>query len=320
MDVLNSSDLDKMKRFIFGELSEEESQAIEEQLFLDSRFSVEMSSLENDLVDGYVQGGLDDDDRKRFAASLAKSPELQEHVRTARALKRVIEEEKAVSPIPPPGFFGFRSSLTRYAAAAAIILLTIGFFWLLYDGFKLRGDIALKQQSFSDRENEINRLQENITTNEEKIAVMQKELAERQGVSDELARQLEESKAELAQLKKKESMPNYGETEGTQELIAKVTSTDNGRGDTNIGNIKLSPKSVSFDLPFSTGTSYDHYEINIKGSKKPVTVTLDKCDGGKCRITLPKRNLSFSIWGIVGETGTRNMIGVYRLELKKKRN
>ncbi|HRH44279.1 MAG TPA: hypothetical protein PKY82_21780 [Pyrinomonadaceae bacterium] len=85
-----------MKRYLYGEMSEDEVAKIENKIFLDDNYFYDIVNFENELIDLYVRKKLDPDELIRFEKSLKSSPERQTKVANAIALQTIIEEARPV--------------------------------------------------------------------------------------------------------------------------------------------------------------------------------------------------------------------------------
>jgi hypothetical protein len=73
-------------QYLLGDLPEEEQLALERDYFADSEVFERVWEIENDLVDRYVRGRLNREDRKLFEENYLASPVHRERVRVATAL------------------------------------------------------------------------------------------------------------------------------------------------------------------------------------------------------------------------------------------
>src|SRR5262249_42108658 len=101
----NRAQRELMSRYLLGELTEAEQEEIEEAYITDPSFLQELLAMRYELIDGFVQGSLDDSEHKRFEQRLRSSPPLQEKVEFARALFETVEtmhptRHKTIIPEP----------------------------------------------------------------------------------------------------------------------------------------------------------------------------------------------------------------------------
>lgn len=170
--MTEASQIEEMKRYLFGEMSGEESEIIEERIFDDTDFFDELTDLENDLVDRFVCKKLLGEDLARFELSLSKIPERREKIANARALQTIIAEEKsksiAVVAVPSfwekiSSFFNLQIPTLKLAAGALAILLVCAAAFLLYRNWQARNefaDIERQKQQRIELEEKENRLKD----------------------------------------------------------------------------------------------------------------------------------------------------------------
>lgn len=342
MKTPDSSDKEKIKQFIYGELSDEEAEVIEERMFSDTDFFYQITSLEDELVDWYVAEKLKDEELSRFESGLAKSPELQEQVEFAGVLKSKIAEQKELEKSPEvvpaaaaqtsiwkraADLFNFKSPAVQYAMAGLIILLGAGVVWLLFDGYRVREELARAQNERIQRELQISQLNDNISETKQQIINLQEKL--NQADNKDFIRLIDEKKAELEQYEKrleaklKQRNNNSAESETAPPsgiLIAAITPIG-GRGSTpEIApkEVKITDRTVTFQLPLQTETDFEYYEAEVPGFKSEV-IRAGLCKRQICPVKLPvKGNLIFTVWGVNEEIGERKKIGEYQLKLEKK--
>ena len=91
----------ELRRYLLGELTHEEQLAIEEQLFLDGEYLLQLKATEDELIDDYVYDELDSKAREEFETHFLAQPERLDDVRIARALKRYVSTEAALTAPAP---------------------------------------------------------------------------------------------------------------------------------------------------------------------------------------------------------------------------
>ncbi len=106
---------DEIRRYLLGELPEEEAERIEESYFSnDDRFA-EVLAAEDDLIEGFLHGRLDATDRKRFEARFLSTERGRIKVALAAALERASAQH-----LPRR-----RQWIRDLAVAAALVLLVL---------------------------------------------------------------------------------------------------------------------------------------------------------------------------------------------------
>lgn len=336
MKSANPSDIERMKQFIYGEMPDEEAQIVEEELFLDNEFFHELASLENDLIDRYVQKKLTGKELERFEKSLSQSGERQEQVKFARALQHRIAAEKKVESFSPAletsqasiwsklsGLFNLQSSLLPSAAIGLLILLGIAVTVLLLDSYSMRQELARERSEQLRRETELSSLQENIKNAEFQINDLQKKIDEQGEQNENLIRELEERKAEIVRLKQsseqiqRQQKNEINKPPGT--VLATIISLG-GRGGGAPRVLKSSAESVTVQLPIQTESEYESYEVkNAEDQEIAIDKKIISRAGKKYLIaTVAAKTVKFSVIGINRERGERKIIGDFRLNVLKR--
>jgi anti-sigma-K factor RskA len=150
---------DIIRKYLMGDLQLQEQLQVEERLFLDSEYLRTLKAVEDELVDDYVYGELSTDERARFEKYFMSTPERQEALTVAQALKRYVPTNNSLpatsaeiaaaatvtQPIPPQTipakvtFFPFRRAQQpawRLALAAAVILIAVVAAWFIVRNFQ----------------------------------------------------------------------------------------------------------------------------------------------------------------------------------------
>jgi hypothetical protein len=88
-----------IRRFLLGDVSEEERQRVEESFITDSGYSENVLMAENDLIEDYLEGDLPQAEKEQFDAHFLSTPRQRRKVRIAESLKKfAVAEEAALSP------------------------------------------------------------------------------------------------------------------------------------------------------------------------------------------------------------------------------
>jgi anti-sigma factor RsiW len=165
---------ERMTRYLLGELSPEESEALEREYLLREGVFESLLMAEEALIDAYVAGRLSDPQRRRFEQRFQADPEGRERVEFARALR-----QRAGRPAAAPGIRANR--VTRLALLAALVVAALGWTWsyrrtraldqqlqdarsarvrLERDQQELRQAVEGQRQSLADLTEELARLRE----------------------------------------------------------------------------------------------------------------------------------------------------------------
>jgi tetratricopeptide (TPR) repeat protein len=118
-----------VREYLLGRVSDETTlEEIEELLFTDDEFCSQVALVEDDIINDYVFGHLDEADAASFRATLTDNPER----RFALELTQALREKALARPAPAgrdePTFFATLTGFFRrpmYAGAFALLLLAV---------------------------------------------------------------------------------------------------------------------------------------------------------------------------------------------------
>jgi hypothetical protein len=125
---------DEIRKYLLGTLSEESCRGVEERLMTEEAFLEELTLAEGELIDDYVDGRLDKEERAGFERHFLSTEERREQLRFTRALRRYVTGRPA--PVRPAlggrlrAFWGGRSVAWRAGrafAAAACVAVAVWF-------------------------------------------------------------------------------------------------------------------------------------------------------------------------------------------------
>jgi len=136
-------------QYLLGNLSEPEEVQVEDRAFADADYLGALESVEADLIDSYVRGGLSQSERRAFERRFLTSPSRWSKVEFARALARVASESREREQ--PAGstivhFIRGWSPALRFAAGLAALICLAGPSWLAFQNAALRSRIAVLQE------------------------------------------------------------------------------------------------------------------------------------------------------------------------------
>lgn len=123
---------DLLRRYLLGELSEEEANRLEARLIQDDELFESVEALEADLLDEVAHGRLSPEERQRIVRRLASSPQGRLRLAVVRDLGRM---EGRIAPgrrvLPGPwGRMDLSLPSVRALAAAAMLAIAVGSVWL----------------------------------------------------------------------------------------------------------------------------------------------------------------------------------------------
>jgi hypothetical protein len=139
-----------MRRYLLGDLPEEDRARLEDQYSADAEVFEEVLATENDLIDSYVRGELTEVERQKFETEYFKSPQRRERVEFARALSQVSVLAKQAGPAQEVSSrtkmwkgFSVQQGMPRWAFAAAAVVVVACGSWLMLQNHRLR--VGLQQ-------------------------------------------------------------------------------------------------------------------------------------------------------------------------------
>jgi len=128
---------EEVRRFLLGELSEEERAAFEDRFLSDEDLSAQALVVEDELIESYLHNELSAQDRKKFETAYLNNPRRRERV---VALKAVVA---AANAEPQPlrekslslwarlrEYVVFKNAFPRYALAGLALIAMIAAAWL----------------------------------------------------------------------------------------------------------------------------------------------------------------------------------------------
>jgi hypothetical protein len=156
---ISSDERERLKRYLIGELGEDDQREIGERMFTDDQYLTQVEMLADDLIDDYLSGSLSPDEQSRFETHFLNPPIRQEKMQFARALRRYVKTETEVRmaarasearPAVPTPASGSRLTLSvalKVAAGATVVILA-GF--ALFRLFVYESDLQRGQDLFKD--------------------------------------------------------------------------------------------------------------------------------------------------------------------------
>ncbi len=175
-------------RYLLGDLPESELTTLEEEYFADPQAFDQMVKAESELVDDYARGRLSPQLRERFEQYYLAYPKRRERMEFAQALvTRVdrIEADHAAADsrdelVPLwrrllPGLFG-ESQAFAFSMTLALLLLTLGVGWLLFQTKRLREELAQTQTARVTQEQRERELQQQLVEERTRVKSLNDEL------------------------------------------------------------------------------------------------------------------------------------------------
>src|SRR2546423_1528124 len=126
-----SSDLqERIRRYLLGNLPAAEQEEIEKTLLASDEFFEELLVTEDELIDAYLSGGLNTDDRAAFESHFLATPERHDQLRFGRAFENFLSQNRRLTA-PPLDAVPAQSAWTRLLFSspwrtAVLALIVIG--------------------------------------------------------------------------------------------------------------------------------------------------------------------------------------------------
>jgi hypothetical protein len=158
-------------RYLLGLLTEEEAERVDELSIADDDIAWRLRAAENDLVDAYVRGTLNDTDRARFERVYLVTPKRRDKVRFAKSLLSSIEPEAskpaAMVTTAPAKVLSWPQRLlaqpaTGWALAAAATLFLVLSGTLLMQTSRLRTDLGTLETERASADQRVQVLQQTV--------------------------------------------------------------------------------------------------------------------------------------------------------------
>ncbi|HEX8735716.1 MAG TPA: CHAT domain-containing protein [Pyrinomonadaceae bacterium] len=135
----NSKQREALRKYLLGDLPDKEKmQEIEQKLLTDDAFDEQLSIVEDELVDEYLDGSLSETERGRFLQFFLISPERKEKLRFISNLRKYAGRETGVQkvkeiPEEKKPFFDWRGLFAQPALRfAALALIVAGFGFIVW--------------------------------------------------------------------------------------------------------------------------------------------------------------------------------------------
>ena len=134
-EMMTGQALDEVvaRQFLLGQLSPEEQGRIEEQAFEDRNTFEFIESVENDLIDEFIQGDLSADDEERFETHFLSLPGRRDNLKISRMLRQEFDKTPGAAQkerFSFPGWFKQQSTWLQISMTAAALALVIFAVWI----------------------------------------------------------------------------------------------------------------------------------------------------------------------------------------------
>lgn len=146
ISVKNPVSDDLMKRYLLGDVSDEQQVRLEAEYFVDDSVFEQLSALEDELIDDYVRGELAEPQRRQFELHFLNSVERQRKLAFAESFAQYLSsvpaagaaEKRETSQQRIADWLGLRGAGARWAFAAVFVVVVFGGAGLAWENWQLR--------------------------------------------------------------------------------------------------------------------------------------------------------------------------------------
>lgn len=255
-----------IRRYLLGEVTDRERERVERQLMTDRQYLDHILRVEENLMDEYVRGELDLDEREPFETYFLSAPERRDKLEFAGSLNRYIAEARDWKPadVAAADSEGAEPRDARFwpmrlASRPAMALLAVATLMLAaYTTMLLIQNARLKKQTLDQ--------QPNLSQVEEGL---RRQLDEQTRRNEELARQLEQLRneasrveQELSNLKQEKSPHREPPAPRVASLIIAPGSVRD-KGQINRVNLTTHAQQLRLELKLQ-GEDYQSYRAEVR--------------------------------------------------------
>jgi anti-sigma factor RsiW len=194
---------DLIRRYLLGELSEDEREQFERRLMSEDDLYQQLLINEDELIDEYVSGTLPEHDRAKFSRQFLQVPELRQDIRFAVALRNRAQKaapqttEEGSSKTSRPSLFDwlgtfFMQPVLGAALATALLAVVLLTVWLAVQNSRLRQQVEQLQARQTPTPAPPQDLQEQLTSERLRNEQLSAELRRAQEANAGGARPVEE--------------------------------------------------------------------------------------------------------------------------------
>ncbi len=152
-------------RYLLGDLPEDERVRLEKEYFTDHETLQLLNSVEDDLIDAYVRGGLLPSQREQFKSYFLDSPSKQQRVEFARTLWVVLRDREApAAQGKTTKVTGWRRFGTGQVLAATLSAAVLLLAFLTIQNWRLRTNLRQAQSAQTELQKKIRQLQQESAT------------------------------------------------------------------------------------------------------------------------------------------------------------
>jgi hypothetical protein len=273
---LQSGNSDSIRRYLLGDLSEQEREQVEQRLMSDDDLYQQLLVAEDELIDEYVSDELPEQERAKFGRHFLSVPELRQDVKFAAALrKHALEtaQQDVVAPKPaaparvsPFGWLGTLFMRPAFGAslAAAFLAAVVLAAWLAAQNSQLRRQVGQLQARQSPTPEPAPELQEQLASERLRNEQLSAELRRQQELLADESRKLQEAREAQGQ-QQAASGRTQTPRQGVATFIALALTPGVVRDSGEMKKVSLSPETreVRVRLDLAAG-GYSGYRAALR--------------------------------------------------------
>jgi len=275
-----------MVRYLFGELSEEEQLAFEEQYFSDTALYERLQNVEDELIYRYVENELSSRERGLFEKRILTRPRQREKVKLAQALKIYLTREQAHGKATTGSVYAkiiawlqsFGSNPAfAYSLATAVVAMIFTGSWLFFETKNLQTRLSqfeTEQLAFRQREQE---LKQQAETQREQTEALTEQLSSEQNRRAEIENKLSQSSPQY-------NVPTFSLIQGASRSSQEINQQN---------RLQISPETqlVRLQLYIGKPETYGSYRVVLENAVGDTIltqyqITAQRTEKGKAVILL----------------------------------
>ncbi len=228
--------------YLLGDSNETELLRMEESLFSGDDLFDRLTVIENRLIDLYILNQLSDSEREAFEKKYLITDRRQAAVASSKQYIDLIASYRKRKPLPSgktwawlKSLFGSRNTVLQFALTSLLLVVSIGFLWLLFDRVQLNRRNAAAEVALREKEEELGKASvNNERMRQERVALEQ----QRQELSrnEELLRKREE---ELRALEARTTNNSTGRTSFLAYVLSTTVRSGSQGSELTIGSQKM---------------------------------------------------------------------------------
>lgn len=314
-----------IRRYLLGELVDEEQQSVERRLLIDDQCFVELERVEEELIDQYARGELSSADRRRFEDHFLTTPGRRESVEFAKAFyacaANSVSAPERTSRSDP---VSLRTLLFTISSGRRAVLVALLVFVALLSGAVITW-LFIEVGRLQKR---LDQAQEQLSSLEQQDQALRTHIHEQLARSERMAQDLEREQKESARIQRELlKLKTGGTTVAGSEVVVFSVLPGLSRTDQETPSVTLSPATRRIQLQLRIDEPvYDRYLAELQTPELD-TVWVEKDlkaapDESSVIMSLPVRLIDRSDYLIslsgAGPDGAYEVLETYHFRVIKK--